>query len=55
VFETGIKYRININETPLKVLHHLTDYWGVRLGLKTRGFPSVDRLGFVFEIGAGSF
>lgn len=55
VFETGIKYRININETPLRVLHHLTDYWGVRLGLKTRGFPSVDRLGFVFEFGAGAF
>lgn len=55
VFETGIKWRVNINETPLKVLHHLTDYWGLRFGIKTRGFPSVDRLGFVFEIGAGSF
>ena len=55
VFETGIKWRVNINETPLKVLHYLTDYWGMRFGIKTRGFPTVDRLGFVFEIGAGSF
>lgn len=55
VFETGIKYRININETPFKVLHHLTDYWGLRMGIKTRGFPSVDRLGFVLEFGAGAF
>ena len=55
VFETGIKFRVNINETPVKVLHHFTDYWGVRLGIKNRGFPSINKLTYVFEIGAGSF
>jgi hypothetical protein len=55
VFETGIKFRVNINETPVKVLHHFTDYWGLRLGIKNRGFPSINKLTYVFELGAGSF
>jgi hypothetical protein len=55
VFETGVKFRVNINETPVKVLHHFTDYWGLRLGIKNRGFPSINKLTYVFEFGAGSF
>jgi hypothetical protein len=55
VAETGVKFRVNINETPLKALHVLTDYWGVRVGLKYRGAMNITGLAFVFEIGAGSF
>lgn len=55
VFETGIKFRVNINETPARVLHHFTDYWGLRLGIKNRGFPNINKFSYVFEFGAGSF
>jgi len=55
VMETGIKFRVNINETPLKVLHVLTDYWGLRAGIKYRGAMNINRLGYVLEFGAGSF
>ena len=55
VLETGVKFRVNINETPLKKLHLLTDYWGVRIGIKYRGAMDIRGLSYVFEIGAGSF
>ena len=55
VFETGIKFRVNINETPIKPLHHLTDYWGLRLGVKYSGFHTINKLTYVLEFGAGSF
>jgi hypothetical protein len=55
VMETGIKFRVNINETPLKALHVLTDYWGLRAGIRYRGAMSINRLGYVLEFGAGSF
>jgi len=55
VLETGIKFRVNINETPLKALHVLTDYWGLRAGLRYRGAMNINRLGYVLEFGAGSF
>ncbi len=55
VFETGIKFRVNINETPLKPLNFFTDYWGLRLGIKNRGFFDIDHLSYVFEFGAGAF
>jgi hypothetical protein len=32
-----------------------TDFWGIRMGLKNRGFWDIERLTYVFEIGAGSF
>jgi len=54
VFETGVKFRVNIAHSPLKFLP-FTDYWGVRFGIKNRGFWSVDRLTYVIEFGAGSF
>ena len=55
VFETGLKFRVNINETPLKKLSFFTDYWGIRLGLRNRGFFDVEHLTYVLEVGAGSF
>jgi hypothetical protein len=53
VFETGIKLRGNVKYSPLKFLSVLADLWGVRLGLKNRGFMDIRDLGYVIEIGAG--
>jgi len=55
VLETGIKLRAQIGRSPLRFLSVLTDFWGVRFGIKNYGFTDIDRLTYVFEIGAGSF
>jgi len=55
VFETGLKFRVNVEESPFKFLGHLTPYWGLRMGLQNRGFFDIDRLRYVIEVGAGSF
>jgi len=54
VLETGLKFRANIAYSPLKFLP-FTDFWGVRVGIKNRGFWQVGRLTYVVAIGAGSF
>jgi hypothetical protein len=54
VLEAGLKFRANIAYSPLRFLP-FTDFWGVRLGIKNRGFWEIDRLTYVIEIGAGSF
>jgi len=53
VFETGIKLRGNVKFSPLKFLSVMADLWGVRLGVKNRGFMDIKNLNYVFEIGAG--
>jgi hypothetical protein len=53
VFETGIKLRGNVKFSPLKFLSIFADLWGVRLGIKNRGFMDIKELTYVFEIGAG--
>ncbi len=53
VFETGIKIRGNVKYSPLKFLGVLTDFWFIRLGIKNKGFWSINNLDYVFEIGAG--
>ena len=55
VFETGLKFRVNLAMSPLKFMAVLTDYWGIRLGVKNTGFWDVNRITYVFEFGAGSF
>jgi hypothetical protein len=55
VMETGLKFRVNMTYTPLKFLTVFTDYWGLRIGLKYRGFFDVNRVTYVLEFGAGSF
>lgn len=55
VFETGLKFRVNVEHTPLKFLSFATPYWGFRAGIKNRGFFDVTRLTYVLEFGAGSF
>jgi hypothetical protein len=55
VLETGLKLRAQIGHSPLKFLSVLTDFWGVRFGLKNYGFFDIDQLTYVVEFGAGSF
>jgi len=55
VFETGIKFRVNLSLTPMKFLTKLTDFWGVRFGIKSVGAFDIKRLMFVVEIGAGTW
>ena len=52
-FETGVKFRANLAHTPAKFMTFLTDFWGLRVGLKYLGFSAVDELAFVVEVGAG--
>ena len=56
VAETGIKLRVNIHHTPAKFLARLgTDFWGLRVGIRTVGLWDFEQIGYVFEFGAGSW
>ena len=55
VLETGIKFRVNMAHSPIKFVTLLTDFWGVRIGVKNKGFFDIDRLTYVLEVGAGAF
>lgn len=52
-FESGIKLRGNVTYSPLKFLRFISPFWGIRLGIKNKGFIAIDHLNYVFEIGAG--
>ncbi len=53
VLETGLKFRANLGHSPLKFLSFLTDFWGVRIGIRNYGFFDIDKLTYVLEFGAG--
>jgi hypothetical protein len=53
VLETGIKFRVNITKSPLKFLSFLTEFMGLRAGIKNTGFFDINRLTHVLEFGAG--
>ncbi len=56
IAESGVKFRFNLDFTPLKFLSKLgTNFWGIRAGLRYVGFSEIKRLGFVVEIGAGGW
>jgi hypothetical protein len=56
VTETGVKLRVNIHHTPLKLLAKLgTDFWGLRVGIRTVDLWDFDQIGYVIEFGAGSW
>jgi hypothetical protein len=56
ITESGIKLRVNILHTPVKFLARLgTSFWGFRVGVQTRGAWSFSNIGYVVEIGAGSW
>jgi len=53
--EVGMKMRFNLGRSPLSFLSALTDFWGVRLGIKNLGIWEWDHIGYAVEIGAGTF
>jgi hypothetical protein len=55
VLETGIRFRANLAHSPFGFLSFLTDFWGVRAGVKNHGFFDIDRLTYVLEIGSGTW
>lgn len=55
VGELGMKFRVNMVHTPLKFLSKLTDFWGVRTGVKATGGWDIKQLNYVIEVGAGTF
>jgi hypothetical protein len=55
VSETGIKLRGNIGHSPLRFLRFLSDFLGLRVGVRYRGFERFDEIGYIVEFGAGSF
>ncbi len=55
VLETGFKFRATVAGTPLKFLSKLTDFWGIRFGIKNVGAFNIKNLVYVIEIGAGTW
>jgi len=55
VLETGLKFRVNISTSAVKFLGFLTDFWGVRAGIRNYGALDIKNLVYVAEIGAGVF
>jgi len=53
VMETGLKFRFNLGHSPLGFLSVLTDFWGFSAGIKNYGFFDIDKLTYVFTVGAG--
>jgi hypothetical protein len=44
-----------VAHTPLKFMAKLTDFWGLRFGLKARGVFPVTDWNYVVELGSGVF
>jgi hypothetical protein len=53
--ETGFKLRGNVAHSPLSFLSKLTHFWGVRVGMRYKGYKQFNEIGYVVEVGAGSF
>jgi hypothetical protein len=53
--EMGLKFRFNIAHTLLSFASKMTDFWGLRAGIRYRSYKSFNDFGYVIEIGAGTF
>jgi hypothetical protein len=53
--ETGFKLRGNVAHSPVSFLSKLTHFWGVRVGVRYKGYKNFNEIGYVLEVGAGSF
>jgi len=54
VFEGGIKFRFNLSNTFMGPITKITTpFWGFRFGVRNRGFPNVNQITYVIEVGAG--
>ena len=51
--EAGIKLRFTMQGSGLKFLTRMTDFWGIRLGVKNWGIWKWDHIGYAVEVGAG--
>jgi len=51
--EAGIKLRFNMGGSKLKFLTAMTDFWGIRMGVKNWGIWNWDHIGYAIEVGAG--
>lgn len=53
-FETGVKFRFNLANTFMRPITKITTpFWGFRFGITNVGFPNINRLTYVIEVGAG--
>ena len=48
--ETGFKFRFR---APLRALEGVMPFWGIRMGVRSRGALDIDGLSFIFEFGGG--
>jgi hypothetical protein len=55
VAESGIRFRARIKGTPLNFLSALTDFWGLRVGVRSVGLFRFSQIGYLVELGAGAF
>jgi hypothetical protein len=55
ILETGLRLRFNLAHSPFSFLSFLTDFWGVRAGVKNYGAFDIDKLTYVVEIGSGTW
>lgn len=53
--EAGVKLRFSVAHSPLAFFAKLTDFWGLRAGIRYRGYKEFSELGYVIEVGAGTF
>jgi hypothetical protein len=55
ITETGFKIRGVVSHSPLSFLSGLSSFWGLRVGMRYKGFDNFHEIGYVIEIGAGAF
>jgi len=55
ITEAGLKFRFNVAHSPVSFMSKLTDFWGVRAGIRYKRFKHFNDFGYVIEIGAGTF
>lgn len=53
--ETGFKFRASVEHSALRFMRPITDFWGLRIGLKYRNAFPVHDTSLVFELGAGTW
>ena len=53
--ESGFKFRADVRHSKMKFLSHITDFWGMRVGLMATGLLPVEEFRYVVEVGGGAF
>ena len=56
VLESGLKFRVNMKYSPIKFVTKITDFWGLRIGMRYVGNAwDFRHIGLLAEVGAGTF